>query len=387
MARSYLVRLTASLGITVVMLWIADGLVALVPSADARRIATARDAGVTIDPRTALAFVRDLRKSGKEAYPSAYVGNHWKAFPFFRDSLIPLGGISNVLSVMCSEGPYVTFLADERGLTNPPGQWSLLSPEFALVGDSYVMGFCVPPEASFAARIRARHPSTIVAGFGASGPLTQLGQMREFLAAVRPRTVLWFYHEGNDLADLGAERTHPILSRYLDAGFSQGLARRQPEVDARLKELVEARERRTARPPVRAVTAVLSLTHLRQLVGAITSARRACCDLPLYRRVIVAAKSVIEGWGGSLTVVYLPSEARISGRPLNAGERSSDSVVAILHDAGIPVLDLREALRSMGTPRELIPFPGAHYSARGNEAVASLVLRHLESRGAAPAGR
>ena len=386
MARSHPERLTALFGLALLSLWIADGLVALLPSADARRIATAREAGVKIDPRTALQVVRDLRRSGKEAYPSAYVGNYWRSFPFFRDSLIPLGGISGVPSVMCSEGPWVTFRADEHGLTNPPGQWSMRNADIALVGDSYVMGFCVPPEKSFAARIRARYPATIVTGFGASGPLTQLGQMREFLALVRPRTVLWFYYEGNDLADLGAERTHPILTRYLDDGFSQGLAGRQPEVDERLKGLVEARERRAARSPFGAVTAVLLLTHLRQFAAAIAEARNACCDLPLYRRVATTARSVIAGWGGTLTVVYLPSEARMSGNRLNAGERSSDSVIAILRDLNVPVLDLRESLRAMGTPRELSAFPGAHYSARGHEAVASLVLRHLESLGAAPAG-
>ena len=378
-------------------LWAADAVVALFPFAETReqrRVQTARDAGLVPDTRSLPQLLRDLRRTGVDAYPTVYVGNYWRGRPVFRDSVYPLGGISGVISVMCSEASYVIYRADERGLTNPPGQWRMPRADIAAVGDSYTQGWCVRPPESFAARIRARYPATIVAGLGASGPLVQLAQMREFLAPLRPRVVLWFYFENNDLADLTSEIGHPILSRYLEPGFTQHLADRQAEVDDRMRALAAKQESTAVRAEQEAVAPaprglaskageILRLKHLRARIAALKSREtvRPCCDLPLYRRVVQEAKTLVEGWGGHLMVVYLPSEPRLSGRsPLPPGERAGERVVAILDSLRVPVLDLRERLRAFGSVRELFAFRDSHYSVRGHEAVATLVLGWLQGR-------
>ena len=75
-------------------------------------------------------------------------------------------------------------------------------------------GYCVPPEKSFVALIRQRHPATLNLGVAGDGPLLMLATLQEHLTALRPRTVLWFYFEGNDLLDLQTERQSAVLRSY-----------------------------------------------------------------------------------------------------------------------------------------------------------------------------
>ena len=379
-------------------LWASDGFLAsrsTVETRDDRRVEAARAAGVVADPRSMLEVVRDLRRTGVDAWPTVYIGNHWKQRSLFRDTLYPLSSISGVTSVMCGETSYVSYTSDELGFTNPPGQWRMASAELALVGDSYVMGWCVPPDESFASTIRARHPATIVLGHGASGPLTQLAQIREFLPALRPRHVLWFYYEENDLADLTQESGHPILARYLEPAFTQRLAERQSEVDRRLRMLVAERESLAVRRAsaeateplgggsVRNTWSILTLAHLRERITGVRSTpppERPCCNLALLRRIVPAMQAAIAGWGGDLAMVYLPSERHIAGRPTGPGEQAGDSVVATVAALGVPVLDLRSPLSRLGTSRDLYAYEEAHFSVRGHQAVAALVLDFLRGR-------
>ncbi len=94
---------------------------------------------------------------------------------------------------------------------------------------------------SFISAIRRRHPGTLNLGIGGNGPLVMLATIREYAQIVKPKVVLWFYFEGNDLADLGNERKNPVLSQYLTNNeFSQGLFNRQAEIDRALVAYLES---------------------------------------------------------------------------------------------------------------------------------------------------
>ena len=386
-----------------VALWACDLVVAFMPpvpqTADEQRRAAERAAGVQVDPRDMLAVVRDLRRQDGEVVPAIYVGNHWRGWPAFRDTLYPLGGISNTVSVMCSEGTWHTYRADEHGLTNPPGQWSRKDIDLALLGDSFTQGWCVDTAQGFASLIRAKHPATIVAGFGASGPLTQLAQVRELLEPVKPKLVLWFYFEDNDLTDLDREKVNPVLARYLDTAYTQHLGARQGDVDAHLRayeahaeSLAVSKERATPAGPrpglLSRAWSVAKLWHLRArlLAKRPPEPKLTCCDFGLYRRVVGLVKQRVEGWGGRLAVVYLPSGTRLAGRtPLGPGEAAGDHVTALLDSLHIPVVDLRASLPSFGSARELFVYPEGHFTVKGHAATASIVLSWLGTHGLAGA--
>ena len=95
--------------------------------------------------------------------------------------------------------------------------------------------------------IRQRYPGTLNLGIEGNGPLVMLATLKEYAAVVRPKVVLWFYFEGNDLADLKKERQSPLLNRYLKTNeSSQELFSRQPEVDRALSNYLETVKDRNA---------------------------------------------------------------------------------------------------------------------------------------------
>lgn len=352
----------------------------------------AAESGGTFDERTKLQVVMDFRGRGVDAQP-ATVNELIRPAPRFS-SLLPLGGVSRTLTVLCNElGPWEVFTSDEHGFRNPPGIWSLDSLEIAGLGDSFVQGLCVPDDQTFMARIRARVPATLGLGGASNGPLMELALMREYLPGYRPRIVLWFYYEANDLIDLESEKQNAILRRYLNPGFTQGLAARQDTVDAMLRGHFLEEQRAAEQRPVSRdqrslgwhVVASLKLFHLRQSFRTAFErpATRPCCDLPLLDSVLARADTTVRGWGGTLVFVYLPSAIsyyRPGARPVKH-VALGDSVLLAVRRQGVPIIDLRAPIRESGRAREYFPFPDSHFGDAGNRAVADLVLESLQRQG------
>src|SRR6185436_8989549 len=144
--------------------------------------------------------------------------------------ILPLAGRARSRLVSCREEPdgaWRAYETDEHGFVNPAGAWSREPVSLAAVGDSFTAGSCVPAESGLVAGLRSRFPDAVNLGVPGSGPLLMLAVVREYLAALRPREVLWCHFAGNDLLDLRREKDHPILRRYLEDGFRQGLMERQ----------------------------------------------------------------------------------------------------------------------------------------------------------------
>ena len=99
-----------------------------------------------------------------------------------------------------------------RAPGRPYSGWVLVAVSFSALG--VVFGIRLPFSVFFVALIRDRHPGTVNLGIGGNGPLMMLAGLKEYLAALRPRVVLWFYFEGNDVTkDLFRERRSALLIR------------------------------------------------------------------------------------------------------------------------------------------------------------------------------
>ena len=144
--------------------------------------------------------MRDLRAGGTRAYADL-VAVTWLESPpsVMGMPVVPLSGVPHATIVMCNEsGSYVTYESDRFGFNGPDEIWDL-PVEIALVGDSFVEGWCVRREDSLAAIVRNAHPATLNVGYAGHGPLAELGTIREYVAPLRPAHVFWFFFEGNDL--------------------------------------------------------------------------------------------------------------------------------------------------------------------------------------------
>ena len=145
------------------------------------------------DSRPRWRVVADMRSTGIRSYPAAHPNRLPRPLRSAAGPLLPLGGVSNVATVLCNEtGRYLVFESDEFGFNNPKGVWRP-SVDMVAVGDSFTQGLCPPAAHHMIALIRRRFPATVNLGSVANGPLAMLGGIAEFVPFLRPRVVLWFH--------------------------------------------------------------------------------------------------------------------------------------------------------------------------------------------------
>jgi hypothetical protein len=229
-----------------------------------------------------------------------------------------------------------------------------------------------------------------------------LATLKEYAESVRPKVVLWFYFEGNDLIDLRHERQSPLLSRYLVSNqFSQHLSSRQDEIDRALGGYLDT----VANNPLlakleeasvviadadklpNALQSILKLSQLRQRLGlmyGMTSNTFPEIELertpitwvpeidPFYE-VLLRARKLVSQWGGHLYFVYLPGGQRYVEKHVNTGR---PAVRQAVNKAGVPVIDLHPVFKEQGDPLVLfsLRLPHQHYSEKGHRLVAQSVL-------------
>jgi hypothetical protein len=315
-----------------------------------------------------------------------------------------VASLSNTLVVLCNEsGQFLTYRSDAHGFNNPPDVWDSAPIDVAAVGDSFTQGYCV--ENSFVNLIRKRHHATLNLGMEGNGGLVMLATIKEYARVARPKVVLWFYFEGNDLQDLSRERQSSLLQKYLTKGFSQNLFSRQSEIDRALGDYLETVEvkssvsiklaevwalLRNLKPLQTSLVPVIKLSEMRQRLGMIHGtniqanpgaplapnaerAQWARSQTDLLYEILLEAKREVEEWGGQLYFVYLPTYQQYA--PGNEANTERDDVLSLAGKAGLPVIDIHQTFRNHEDPLALFPFRLAgHYNEEGHRLVAEAVL-------------
>jgi hypothetical protein len=342
--------------------------------------------GLPYDGRTAMEVARDLQAEGKKAFSEAHpIDLLPRAAP---QGLVPLAGVSGATTVLCNEtGIYVTYASDEHGFRNPSGLWAAGALQVAALGDSFTHGMCVADGLPAVDRIRRVFPRTLNLGISGDGPLLELATLKEYLPALKPARVLWFYFEGNDLSsDLDVEKGNPILRGYLTDGFTQNLTSRQEEVDAKLQGwLAEIAAESAAASGARRAKFWRDLLTLQQLKHAVLqrmSGReppKLPADLGLFRQILEEAARTVSGWGGKLYFVYVPWQARFRNEGYaQALDARRTEVLALARGLGIALIDLQPVVQEKGGLSLYVPRPAGHFTAAGYEIVAASILERLQ---------
>jgi PAS domain S-box-containing protein len=378
------------------------------------RMAAAKALGIKFDVRSRGEVIQDLRSRGIDAVPSLSPqlllkkqkdGTMKSVISIDGAEVLPLASIANKLTVLCNEsGQFLTYKTDQHGFNNPQQVWHTPI-DIVAVGDSFTQGYCVAPDSNFVSVIRQRYPGTLNLGIEGNGPLVMLATLREYAAVLKPKVVLWFYFEGNDLRDLRDERANTLLSRYLTTNdFTQGLFNRQPEIDralfnyfdtvkdrnalsVKLEEILDVVTHIRALPS--ALERIMKLSQLRQRLGlvyGVTSVPKAEPATPqridqpqiaLLYEVLSQSKKLVSSWGGSLYFIYLPGSNRYAGEQINTGRHA---VLQTVDKAGIPIIDIHPVIMAQKDPLSLFPlrFPYyVHYNEEGNRLVAEEVLQSI----------
>lgn len=371
------------------------------PASTDRRCLEAIRLGEPFDPRTSLEVFNQRAAEGDTIWPAvparAFEPDEGLPVPGEEALVRPLAGISGVETLLCNEsGQWVTYAADEHGLNNPSGIHDRGDVAVAVVGDSFVHGWCVPRPQTIGGLLDARWGPVVNLGLEAGGPLSQLGLLREYGASLEPPVVLWHFFAENDPGDLEREARDAVLRSYLDPGFRQGLKGRQALLDHGLKGyILEVRREDDERARARArrarelrlgrdhpALAWMKLQRLRGRVGSLFSERRDERRYPwdeaLLTRVLSRAKSDVEAWGGRLVFVYLPAWRRIV--PRQGATPHKEEILAAVEALGIPVVDPTPAFLAHPEPERLFPFGlDGHYSVEGFELLSREVDAYLEA--------
>jgi hypothetical protein len=347
------------------------------------RAAGNADAGIVLGATT-------LRESRRRSGVGANVDGQ---------KVVPLANIADRTIVNCNEsGTYAIFDSDEHGFNNPRGTWS--EPlDVVIVGDSFVVGSCVPPDENAVARVREHGVRVAGAAVGGFGPLSELGILKEYVAPARPRDVFWFYYEWNDMHDLRGELRVAELNRYLEPGYSQGLLEKQASIDAQLGDFIDHQfAEHEARPPAaeapaderRSARTIVNewarLYRLRYTVGvaAIHDRVEECCAVDAFRRILTEADRTVESWGGHLHFVYLPGAVRYyspASAVINDSLRQRKRILGIARNLGLPIIDLDSVFHEQDDAKAMYHDFRSHFSAEGYRVTGEEIVRYLKQLG------
>ena len=363
--------------------------------ADAPRQASDR-LGLAYDGRTMVEVVAALDEGDPGAVPAVWPGyllekqdgghRHSALSAGDGREVLPLGGVSNATTVMCREvGAYVTYKSDRHGFNNPDPVWDSRALDVVLVGDSFGQGQCVPPEAQAAHLLRTAFPATLNLAMGHNGPLLELASLVEYGGRQKPRVVIWLFYQGNDLIeDLPREAASPLLARYLEPGFTQGLESRQAEVDGLLRGYLTDAAAEMRVESIAARHRMESLVRLRTLRRALGVGRtRPQPDVPRFEAILGEASARISAWGGRAYFAYLPGWIEVM-KPDETMASSRSAVVAAARRSGFAVIDLHAAMARAPDPGVFFYYPASHYSPDGQKLLAEAILSQLEADGVRP---
>jgi hypothetical protein len=341
------------------------------------------------DRRTKRDVVLQLRAAGDKTaapviYPSSLV---WQPELFAGLNLttnsgpvLPLAGLSSRTSILCNEGGYwASYVSDEAGFNNPPGLWQAPI-NVAVVGDSFSNGNCVHQGEDWPSRLRMHLPGVLNLGMGGNGALYELATIKEFLVDLKPRVVIWQFLEANETR-IPAELTQPILLQYLrEPAFRQNLRGKQPEVDSLLGRVVDralAVPKAEQTPAVFSFSEYIRLTRLRQRFINNTTAEAP--HVKILAEAFAEGRRVVEGWGGKVYFLYLPTALGLTSWPPPAHYASRDLIVRIAREQGLEVIDLYPVFKAGPDPLSFFPYrQPVHYNSQGYALVAQKVFERLD---------
>jgi len=299
--------------------------------------------------------------------------------------LLPLSSRSRSVTLGCNEGDqrdFPVWHTDRYGFNNDDTVYAY--PErILIVGDSFAQGSCVQQSENVAAILRRAGYPTSSVGIGGYGPIFALATLKEYGEQFKPKIVLWFYFDGNDISDLrDKELRSAFLLQYLKDDFSQNLVNRQDEVDALWKSQVWSAPQNEfqSRPDLQeAWEGKLdeNLPLVRKLLGAdLFSLKTDEDDIGIFGRVLEIAKRRVAAWGGRIVFVMIPNWDDYNGRIPPWRLRVLDAVRQI----GLPIVDVDTSLRSGGNPLQYFPVRGqwGHFNPRGYALMAHQIIGELE---------
>ena len=356
-------------------------------------------------PTSKIDFVRELRSRGVSAYPSIFPSGFVDLWIRTREGspivangvqLLPLAGILKKLTVYCQhdDGSMVTYRSDRYGFRNPDYDEVLEKAALALLGDSMVQGHCVQDGRDWRARFSS-FERTRSYGMNGTSVLIQYAIFKEYIAPRKPKELVWFFVEGNDLSDYLRERELPLLRSYFRSDYSQNLVKLNADISSALEHLIDRNLSQRAIEDIshdstRYKGIFWNIVFLRKtrLTFGISKTTTPLLFLPdeIWTEVADFWHRVVEQQAendGTVTFVYIPSWQRYQyyneREPFESLERRVRKIWSELGAHNVSLSDF------LGAPDNALTFYAAdriHFSESGYERSAQYIWSAIDKHAA-----
>ena len=298
-----------------------------------------------------------------------------------------LSGFPGARTLLCSqpEGALV-YTADRYGFNNPDSVYDN-APEVVVIGDSFTEGFCLPEGEDLVAAMREKGMHAVSFGIRGNGPLLEMAAIGRYGPSVRPDHVVMAFFEGNDWRNLQYELSQPWLREALDpdADFGSALSP-PPETEDRFWAAIQNRTQHQVttfdllhRTPI--VRNFFALHRTGQALGLIYP--KVPPAVPEFETVLKRTKSIVEGWGGAFSLLFIPDVARYAGLLPNgfALDHLRQMVLEAAAAADVDVIDLTPIFHGEPKPKQRFYAANGHFSEEGADFAAAIVANALRDDG------
>jgi hypothetical protein len=310
-----------------------------------------------------------------------------------NQKIFPLAGLSKRKTINCNENGYwSSYISDMYGFNNPK-KVNLKEADILLIGDSFVHGDCVNQDQDFAGVMRKKGIKAVNLGYGGNGPLIELATLLEYGVNTKPKHILWFYFERNDLFDnLNSELRSKTLSKYLNKNnYSQNLIEKQILIDEGLSNYLS--QNLAIKPNYYFSIIALKKIRIKLKELFITTQEKAVIEKELpnlkeFNKILTKAKLFAKQKEAKLTFVYIPTWERYvetnSSYPLtyrynNNYNRDINIIRDIVTTNNISWINLDKYFNNnLHDPLDLYPNRQiGHFTTDGYEKIALFILKKL----------
>ena len=290
-------------------------------------------------------------------------------------NIFPLSGISHRPTVHGNENGYFTFyLSDRYGFNNHDRDWDKKEIDYLLIGDSFAHGAFVNENHSIAGNLRDKNKNTVInLSYKGNGPLIKFATLREYLDKTKPKKVLWFYFEGNDLYELTDELQNKTLAKYLkDDLFNQNLSMKQNIIDEIILNELKKLEKKNFKKFLK-LNNVRSLTIEKSVKYPDWKQKTSNEFFQIFKKT----KNLLKKKNIEFYFIYLPEYDRYSK---NLGDNKTyndyEKVLNKISSFDIKIIDIhKEVFSDYPDPLALFPFRSdGHYNETGYTLIGKKIL-------------
>ena len=362
------------------------------------RIEKAKEKNIEPDLRTEqVALIEELKKN-KNVSTKFYYNINFANLSIFKEKikneeLIPFRGPINKLTVSCGEDlKYRLINNDMYGFKNPNYIYEK-NIDVAILGDSYAEGLCMDENNDTPGHLRNLGINTINLGITGSGPLVSLAVFREYVEIFKPKNVIYFYFEGNDIGELEWEKNKTNLKKYLNNDYKQNHYERKKEIINFLKisekEVLSFLDnyKNNVEDKNEFVSHLKDIGELTLLRGALKNIinfnKTNSLDEELFFSILNIMKQNTEKWQGNFILVYVPSWSRYFTKfnEDNLLFAQKEIIIDELQKRNIDYIDLESFFSKEKNKEQYYPLGYiGHFNSKGYKVIADLIKKKIDGK-------